>query len=196
MKSFVYHVFNFLRTLSFLLVVAVFSLWVYDKAREDYSRVESELGMQMLTGVEAVSPFSISDDAVGLQSQSGRIPINKNGLHLFFAGEEFVYSDHTRPNTVIYLQDGTHHTLKGRTPRETLRRYLEAAGTPVSVEQSYVINLDHIRKLESKKSFNGKSYLYRATMTNGTAIAVSQKSFPEIKKELVKNAVRLVNDDQ
>jgi hypothetical protein len=70
----------------------VFGLWVYDKAREDYLEVENEQGMQMLTDVGPISPFTISSDEISSQSQQGRIPINTNGFHLFFAGEEFVYS--------------------------------------------------------------------------------------------------------
>lgn len=196
MKSFVYHVFNILRTLSFILVLAIFGLWVYDKAREDYLEAENEQGMQMLTDVGPISPFTISEDEVGIQSQQGRIPIKTNGFHLFFAGEEFVYSDHTGPKTIIYLLDGKEYRLGSRVSRETLSAYLAAADIPVSVEQSYVLNLDQVRALKSEKSYNGKSYKYRAMMVNGKTIEVSQKSFPEIRDELVKNGVQLVDEGQ
>lgn len=196
MKSFVYHVFNILRTLSLILVFAVFGLWVYDKAREDYLEAENEQGMQILTDVSPISPFTVSRDEVGIQSQQGRIPIKTNGFHLFFAGEEFVYSDHTGHKTIIHLRNGKDYSLGGRVSRETLRAYLEAVGIPVSVEQSHVLNLDQVRALKSEKSYNGKSYKYRALMVDGKFIEVSQKSFPEIRDELVKNGVQLVDEGQ
>jgi hypothetical protein len=196
MKSFIYFVFNTLRTLSFLFVLAVFGLWVYDKACEDYFEAENEYGMQMLTDVAPISPFTISGSEVGIQSQQVRIPIKTKGLHLFFVGEEFVYSDHTGSRTIIHLRDGQDYKLGGQISRDTLRAYLDAAGVPVSVEQSYVLNLDQIRVLKSQKSYNGKSYKYQALMVNGKTIGVSQKSFPGIRDQLVKNGVQLVNEGE
>jgi DNA-binding LytR/AlgR family response regulator len=174
----------------------VFGLWVYDKAREDYLEAENEQGMQVLTGLAPVSSFTISEPRAGTQVQRDRIPIKTNGFHLFFAGEEFVYSDHTGPKTIIHLRDGKDYNLGGRVTRETLRAYLEAADVPVSVEQSYVLNLDQVRALESRKADRGNSYKYQALMMNGKRINVSQKSFPEIRDELVKNGVQLVDEDQ
>lgn len=194
MKTFIYYVFNTLRTLSFILVLAVFGLWVYDKAREDYLEVEQ--GMRMLTNIAPISPFTISGNKVGVQSPQIRIPVKTNGSHLFFTGEEFVYSGHTGLKTVIYLRDGKAYSLGGRVSRETLRAYLEAADISVSVEQSYVLNLDQVRKLESQKLYNGKSYKYEALMMNGKEIPGSQKSFPEIRDGLVKNGVQLVDEGQ
>jgi hypothetical protein len=172
----------------------MFSLWVYDKAREDYLEAENEQGMQMLTDVAPVSPFTISKPRAGAQAQRDRIPIKANGVHLFFTGAEFVYSDHTGPKTIIHLLDGKDYKLGGRVSRETLSAYLVAADIPVSVEQSYVLNLDQVRALKSERSYNGKSYKYRVLMINGKAIDVSQKSFPKIRDELVKNGVQLVDE--
>lgn len=197
MKNFVWHCFNLLRTLSLILVITVVGFYCYLKVIDDIERNRNQAGLAGLTTsntINPTSPFTIlGANRPSRQQGAGRIPVSGKGFHLFFHPEEFIYSEHSKTSTRICLDDKC-HPLKQTVTRDSMNAYLTRMGVQTSKEQGYVLNVDKIRSLESKKVSYKNNYKYYARMVNEDKIEVSQNSYPKIRNFLVNGSGKLVDE--
>lgn len=188
MKKFIWFCFNVLRTLSFALVLFVLGAYLYVKVAADLEAAALNKEIEELAATEGglgiYGGFSVLNSD-GKIIESDRVPLSSGNQHLFFSAEEFLYSEHTRGRTEIYLAGEPRPVLLKKTlTRDEVEERLQAAGLRVKQGKSHVLNLDAVRMLESKQAYNKKSYKYFAWMLNGDTVTISQKQYPELQQLL------------